>query len=295
MFNVLIADDDFEDRELLRLEIERAVGPRAPRGLSFSEAKSVKEAKELLRQRPFDLLTLDIQFDKLNEGLDALPEIFEEHPTLNIIVISGKINKAEVLGELFKFTKDNILKGKRWARHFDILDKKDDKTEALRRAHEFVLSKKDAADQIKGLFALAEEFMDKGEMDKCIEVYEKIQRLAPGEAESGENIALLKGSSAEQALEFLRKGENLIAALLIGHHIEVRLKAFTRKAIGRFSQGLFDCLRDLDKAKRISPYKKQLFQQLLKLRNRSIHKPQSITEADFEEAFKSLKILESDF
>ena len=51
---------------------------------------------ELLEENTFDLLTLDIEFDRLNEGIDILPEIFERHPTLNIIIISGRLNKNEI-------------------------------------------------------------------------------------------------------------------------------------------------------------------------------------------------------
>ena len=128
MFSVLIADDDYEDRELLKLEIKRALDAVEP-DLRFYEASGVRQALHLLTTRMFDLMTLDIEFDRMNEGIDVLPEIFENYPTLNVIIISGKLNKAEVSEELFRFTKDNVLKGKRWARHFDVLDKKDDKTE----------------------------------------------------------------------------------------------------------------------------------------------------------------------
>jgi len=128
MFRVLVADDDFEDRELLKLEIGRALEGREP-DLRIVEAVSVRDALRTLTQQVIDLLTLDIEFDRMSEGIDALPEIFETHTTMNIIVISGKLDKSEVSERLFRFTKDNVLKGKRWARHFDVLDKKDDKTE----------------------------------------------------------------------------------------------------------------------------------------------------------------------
>lgn len=125
MVKVLIADDDFEDRELLKLEVQMALEPLEP-DIRFSEAVSVRQAKQLLTMQTFDLMTLDIEFDRMNEGIDALPEIFETWPTLSIVIVSGKLNKSEVAEQLFRFTKDNVLKGKRWSRHFDVLDKKDD-------------------------------------------------------------------------------------------------------------------------------------------------------------------------
>ncbi|MBI4689189.1 MAG: response regulator [Nitrospirae bacterium] len=295
MFRVLIADDDYEDRELLKLEIQRALGS-SESDIRFYDASSIKQAGDMLKTQPFDLMTLDIEFDRMNEGIDALPDIFENYPTLNIIIISGKLNKSEVSEELFRFTKNNVLKSKRWVRHFDVLDKKDDKTEALQRAYSFAFKQKEVSDNVKDLFLLAESYLEKDEMDKCLDIYQKIQNLAPGEFESSENIRIFKGdASAEQALEYYRKGENIVAALLLGHHLELRLKAFTRKVLGRSFPGLYDCLKELDRTHRISQFKKSLFQQILKIRNKAIHSPITISEEDFDTAFKNLKLLEAKF
>src|SRR5512135_1459247 len=211
MFRVLIADDDFEDRELLKLEIQKALSGEDP-DLRFHEAHSVREAHKVL----------------MAQIIDALPGLFETYPTLNIIVISGKLDKSEVSERLFRFTKDNVLKGKRWARHFDVLDKKDDKTEAIRSAYAFALQQREGRDSIRELFLLAESYLEKNMLDKCLEVYQKIQQLAPGERESRENIRIVKGDvSVDQALEYFQSGEKLVASLLLGYHIENRLRAFT--------------------------------------------------------------------
>jgi CheY-like chemotaxis protein len=294
MFRVLIADDDYEDRELLKLEIRRALDPEE-KDIRFYEAVSVRQAMEMLKLQPFDLMTLDIEFDRMNEGIDALPDIFENYPTLNIIVISGKLNKSEVSEQLFRFTKDNVLKSKRWARHFDVMDKKDDKTEALRRAYSFAFKQKEVSDKVRDLFLLAESYLEKDEIDKCLEVYQKIQSLAPGEIESNENINIFKGSAIEQAFEYMRKGEKVVASLLLGHYLETRLKVFTRKVLGRSYPGLYDCLKELERARRIGPFKKDLFHQVLRLRNKAIHHPTAISEYDFEKALKDLRLLESNF
>ena len=293
MFRVLLADDNYEDRELLKLEIQQALG-REETDLRFYEAASIKQAGEFLEAQSFDLMTLDIEFDRMNEGIDALPGIFENYPTLNIIIISGKLNKAEVSEQLFRFTKDNILKGKSWARHFDVLDKKDNKTEALQRAYSFAFKQKEASGNLRDLFLLAESYLEKDELDKCLEVYQKIQSLAPGELESNENINLFKrGVSPEQAIDYFRKGEKVIASLLLGHHLETRLKIFTRKMLGRSFPGLHDCLKELERSHRFSPFKRSLFQQVLRTRNKAIHSPTTISEEDFNMAVKDLKLLEA--
>src|SRR5512143_1461085 len=292
MFRVLIDDDAFEDRELLKLEIQKALKGEDP-DLRFLEANSVREALKFLTAQVVDLLTLDIEFDRLNEGVDALPGLFETYPALNIIVISGKLDKREVSEQLFRFTKDNVLKGKRWARHFDVLDKKDDKTDALRRAHAFAVKQREGADSLRELFLLAESYLEKNMLDKCLEVYQKIQRLDPGEIESTENIHIVKGNvSAEQALEYYRTGEKVVASLLLGYYLEKRLKAFTAAVIGKTFPTLSEGLKDMEQGRRISHFKKDLFSDLLGLRNKAIHQPTNVSEADFKAAVKKLDLLE---
>jgi len=292
MFKVMIADDDFEDRELLKLEIQRSLSKDEP-NIRFYEAVSVREAIKALTTQMFDLMTLDIEFDRMTEGIDALPELFETYPTLNIIVVSGKLDKREVSERLFRFTKDNVLKGKRWARHFDVLDKKDDKTEAIRRAYTFAVQRREGADNVRELFLLAESYLEKNMLDKCLEVYQKIQNLAPGDVESRENIRMVKGDiSAEQALEYFRSGEKIVAALVLGYYLEGRLRAFVAGVLGRTYPILSEGLKEMDQARSISQYRRGLFSDLLGLRNKSIHQPTAITEADFKTAIKKVALLE---
>jgi hypothetical protein len=130
-------------------------------------------------------------------------------------------------------------------------------------------------------------------LDKCIEVYQKIQHLAPGDVESSENIRIIKGDvSTEQALEYFRKGEKVVASLLLGYHLENRLRLFMTAAIGRDYPILFEGLKAMEQHRRISHFRKELFGDLLGLRNKAIHHPISITEADFKTAKKKLTLLE---
>jgi CheY-like chemotaxis protein len=292
MFKILIADDDYEDRELLKLEIQRALASERA-DLRFYEASSIGQARRMLTAQIFDLLTLDIAFDRLNEGIESLPDLFETYPTLNIIVISGKLNKGEVLEQLFHFTKNNVLKEKRWARHFDVLDKKDDKSDALRNAYSFALKQKEIAGRLRELFLLAESYLEKNMVDKCLEVYQKIQDIAPGEIESSENIRIFSNSITPlHARDYYRKGDAIIAALLLGHSLETRLKKFTEIILGHSFPVLSDCLKALERAGGISSYRKGIFSQLLRLRNKAIHQPSAVWEQDFDDAAENLQSLE---
>jgi CheY-like chemotaxis protein len=292
MFNILIVDDDYEDRAILKLEIEKALLQQES-NLRFFEASSINKARELLNTHVFDLMTLDIQFDRLNEGIDALPEFFETYPTLNIVMVSGKLDKSEVTNRLFRFTKDNILKGKRWARHFDVLDKKDDKTEALQRAYAFAVKQHTGGDRIRELFLLAESYLEKDMIDKCIEIYQDLQRLVPGDLESQENINIFQGDiSVSQALEYYRRGEKVVAALLLGYLIQKKLKNFTERVLGYSRITLAECGRELEKHGRIKKYQLVVFQKLIQLRNQAIHQPSSLTEMDFDSGNNNLEALE---
>lgn len=292
MFRILIADDSYDDRELLKLEIERALGPVEPE-LAFAEASSVRQAMDLLAADAFDLLTLDIEFDRMTEGIDILPKIFEKHPTLNIIVISGKLDKWAVAERLLGFTRDNVLKGKRWVRHFDMLDKKDDKTTALRRAHGFALRQRGGGDRIRELFLQAEAYLEKSMIDQCLEEYRKIQQLAPGEAESRENIRIIGGElSAEFAKKYFRAGETVVGALLMGHFLETRLRAYAESVLGKKPLPPEALFQELERDGMIDRQRRNSFQSLLRFRSRALHHPASVSESDLEAAAKQLHLLE---
>lgn len=293
MFDVLIVDDEYEDREILRLEIEQALAEEE-HNIRFFEASSIKKAQQLLNARFFHLLTLDIQFDRLNEGIDVLPEFFENYPTLNIIVVSGKLNKTEVTHKLFKFTKDNILKGKRWARHFDVLDKKDDKNVAIQRAYSFSLKQEQGRDRIRELFLLAESYLQKDMIDKCIEIYHELQRMVPGELESNENIQLFRQNvfSVDLALKYFKNGEPIVASLILGYLIEKKLKSFSKSVLGSSHASLAENSKELEKSIHITKLKMVAYQKLHQMRNRAIHQPLTISESDYRMASRLFDDLE---
>ena len=289
---MLIVDAHFEARVPLHLAIQRALQVEDT-DLRLHEAVRYRDALHALLTQGFDLMHVYIESYRLNECSDSLRVLVWTNRTLNIIVIHGKLDKSEVTERLFRFTKDNVLKGKRWARHFDVLDKKDDKTEALRRAYAFAVKQREGADSIRELFLLAESYLEKNMLDKCLEVYQKIQRLAPGETESTENIRIVKGDvSAEQALEYYRRGEKVVASLLLGYYLENRLRTFTYPVLGRTFPFLSAGLKEMDQDRRISTFRKGLFSELLGLRNKAIHQPAAVKEDDFKTAIKKLSLLE---
>ena len=122
----------------------------------------------------------------------------------------------------------------------------------------------------------------------------KKYRIWPLESESGENIKILSSPvSPERVLQYMRTGDKIVAALLFGHYLEIRLKAYTSKRVGRGFPNLSDCLKELERAHCISPAKSELFGKLMRLRNRAIHRPSDITGKSVQMALENMKSLES--
>lgn len=82
MWNILVADD----HALLRSGLRRILEASLPE-VRVGEAGTVDEALAVLRKGPWDLLLLDISMPG-RSGLDAIPEIKEQHPRLPILVLS---------------------------------------------------------------------------------------------------------------------------------------------------------------------------------------------------------------
>ncbi len=76
---VLVVDDDEANRDVLSRRLER-------KGFSVTVAADGNRAIELVRQRPFDLVLLDVLMPGLN-GLDVLRELRQEYPATELPVI----------------------------------------------------------------------------------------------------------------------------------------------------------------------------------------------------------------
>jgi len=78
---ILIIDDDFRIREVLRQILERA-------GYEVMEASDGKEGISLYREKQADLIITDIIMPK-KEGLETITDLRIEFPEVKIIAISG--------------------------------------------------------------------------------------------------------------------------------------------------------------------------------------------------------------
>ena len=94
---LLVVDDDEANRDMLSRRLER-------KGFSVTVAEDGSRAIELVRQRPFDLVLLDVLMPGLS-GLEVLRELRQSHPATELPVImatalseSGDVVEALRLG-----------------------------------------------------------------------------------------------------------------------------------------------------------------------------------------------------
>lgn len=78
---ILVIDDDWQMREMMRQALERA-------GYSVADAQNGKVGMELQRKAPADLVITDLIMPE-KEGIETIRELRRDFPDLKIIAISG--------------------------------------------------------------------------------------------------------------------------------------------------------------------------------------------------------------
>jgi DNA-binding NarL/FixJ family response regulator len=91
---VLLADDHALVRAGIRLLLEKLPGVEV-----VGEAGNGREALELIKTKAPNVILLDISMAELG-GLEALPRIVKEFPTVKALILSGHANEEFVLRAL---------------------------------------------------------------------------------------------------------------------------------------------------------------------------------------------------
>lgn len=81
MANILLIDDDYQFRTMLRKMLER-------NGYEVFEASDGKEGVKLYRKNPTDLIITDLIMPE-KDGIETIQELKKDFPDINIIAISG--------------------------------------------------------------------------------------------------------------------------------------------------------------------------------------------------------------
>ena len=82
MFNILIAEDDRNIQTLTKIKL-------TDEGYNVSIASDGQECLDLIKEKPFDLIIMDIMMPKVN-GLEAVKHIRETGNNIPIIIVSAK-------------------------------------------------------------------------------------------------------------------------------------------------------------------------------------------------------------
>ncbi|MEW5908654.1 MAG: sigma-54 dependent transcriptional regulator [Thermodesulfobacteriota bacterium] len=179
---VLIVDDDSAHRTMLHALLGEW-------GYEIFEADDGSTAIELVRQRPFDLVLMDIRMIKIS-GIEALGEIKTDNPVIPIIIMTAYSSVETAVLALKKGAYDYLIK----PLDFDKLKL------TMERAMEHI--------QLKEENRLLRENMEKrfdrqhivGQSPKMMRLLETVAQVAPSEAtilitgESGTGKELIAGA-----------------------------------------------------------------------------------------------------
>ncbi len=80
-FRVLVVDDEDDFRETLVKRMEK-------RDLDVSGAESAQKALDLMDQRDFDVVVLDVKMPGM-DGIEALRELKKKNPLTEVILLTG--------------------------------------------------------------------------------------------------------------------------------------------------------------------------------------------------------------
>ena len=130
-FNILIVDDEEDFLETLSNRLKK-------RGIDVSGARSGEEALEKIKEKPYDVVVLDIKMPGGMDGIETLREIKKLQPLAEILLLTGHASvetsiegmKLGAFDYLLKPIKlENLLK-----KVAEALEKKDSQDQKIRSA-----------------------------------------------------------------------------------------------------------------------------------------------------------------
>ncbi|NOT33011.1 MAG: sigma-54-dependent Fis family transcriptional regulator [Candidatus Eisenbacteria bacterium] len=124
--SLLLVDDEEAFRKLVGHELAHA-------GYRVATAANLREARETLRQRTFDLILLDVRLPD-GSGLDLLAEVKENAPATEIVMLTGHATVEEAIRAMKNGALDFLTKPFKIEQLEAVLDKAVQK-QALQRSH----------------------------------------------------------------------------------------------------------------------------------------------------------------
>jgi len=81
-FNVLVVDDEVDFLETLVIRLNK-------RKINTTGARTGEEALELIKEKPFDVVILDIKMPGGMDGIEVLKEIKKIQPITEVLLLTG--------------------------------------------------------------------------------------------------------------------------------------------------------------------------------------------------------------
>ena len=106
VLNILVVDDDVDDRNLIHEMIRDGLGTQ----FELTQATSLNEALTLLGKSPFDILLLDLDLPH-SLGLDTLRQLHQAFPSSAILILSGLEDEALAVQAVQNGAQDYLIKG----------------------------------------------------------------------------------------------------------------------------------------------------------------------------------------
>ncbi len=97
---ILVVDDDPDSSHLVLKQLE-------PEGYALDTAAGGREAMDMILERPYDLVLLDIRLPEV-DGLDVLKQVKEIHPGIAVVMMTG-FGSEEIAAEALRRGADDYI------------------------------------------------------------------------------------------------------------------------------------------------------------------------------------------
>ena len=134
LINILLVDDDPDDRRLVELTLEKS---RQPVAFTLETAESLAECLGHLKNNKFDLLLLDLGLPD-SQGLDTVDKVCKACPQAPIVVLTGLADEETGVEAIKMGASDYLVKSKSFG-------------DLLVRTIRYALERKKAGEALKAL------------------------------------------------------------------------------------------------------------------------------------------------
>lgn len=214
MFKVLVVDDEKNQREILKLIIEKE-------GYQVITSHSAEEALKIYKEQDFDAIITDLKLPKM-DGIKLMEEILKISPDISIIIITGHGSIDSAVSAIKRGAFDYITKPIEKGQLLSILKKATERSSLLKE-RKFLFSKLSSKKEFEGIVGEHPSFKNTLKMALKIAPFDSTV-LISGESGTGKEVIakLIHNISSRKNKPFIPINcaaipENLIESELFGY------------------------------------------------------------------------------